>query len=584
MSNLHEYIIKSAQSYLTYLEDNNLGTEEIKIAKATLHSINMLDKHSKDIHKKYVLTLSLEQQIIATDYLQLYIDSLMIDLDLIEEKNYNERTHTLDIIFDNSNLQEETKEKFCKLLEDSNNILLHNNIANHTKLFVDLKFLVKNILSFCCQELNLCLPNTRPLELKIKLESYINNEQKNAIEGIFNNPISYIWGISGSGKTQVVLFSCLLNIITQNKKALILAPTNTALEQIFTALINKCDTKGIARTKFLRLGMPSSEFLSHYPEVCIQGDDEDSKKESTRLFNIPNLKDRLAECLIIGLTLDSFIKRYQILSTLDFAHIFLDECAFSPLIKLIAPLQLNTPITLLGDHKQLMPICLMDNNTITTKNNEVCLWSLNALFIESMLNNHDKLHLANNHDEILFKDIANYKLTITHRYGDNLAQILDRYVYHNNLRGVGKETQIYFIDSKVYGQGYSYIASSNNESLAEANAILSIARNLGEYAVITPFKDQQKLLVRKGLQRSRVFTIHKSQGKEFDCIVFSPVKFSKFMTNSMYKSALFSLNVAISRLRQSLIIVCDYDFWVKKQGQLISSLLQIAKPYHNGHL
>ncbi|RDU70724.1 hypothetical protein CQA66_07750 [Helicobacter aurati] len=583
MSTLHDYIIKSAQDYLAYLEENNLGREEIKITKAIIHSKNIPhSENPQETRQQNTLILSLEQPLLAVDYLQLSIGSTSIDLDSYEKKHYNELTRTLHIPLTDTTLQ-----TALHLLEQesdmnlSNTNTLDNNIAKYLKLFVDLKFLVSNILSFCQQKLHLALPSQKPLSLTIPLDSYINVQQQKALKGIFSSPMSYIWGISGSGKTQVVLFFALLNIIMQQKKALILAPTNTALEQIFTALITKCDVKGIAREKFLRLGMPSHDFLQHYPEVCIHTDEEESKQaESTKLFASPNLKDRLQECLVIGLTLDSFVKRYQILSTLNFAHIFLDECAFSPLIKLIAPLQLNIPLTLLGDHKQLMPICLMDTKTISAEKHEVCLWNLNALFIESLLRDHTGLHHAHNHDEITFQNIAHYKLTVTHRYGNNLAQILDGHVYCNGLQGKGEQTEIYFIDSKQYGKPYHYATSSNNENIAEANAIMTIINDFADYAVLTPFRDQQKLLLRKGVPRNRVFTIHKSQGKEFDCIIFSPVKFSMFMTNSMNKGALFALNVAISRLKKKLIIVCDYNFWLQKKGQLIASLLQIAKPYN----
>ncbi|RDU60366.1 AAA domain-containing protein [Helicobacter sp. MIT 14-3879] len=584
MSHLHDYIINSAREYLNYLEEYNLGIEKIKIFKATLcfkTTTNTPIISSESTEQCNTIVLVLEQSLFATDYLQLYIGNAAIDLDSIEKKNYNELTRTLSITFEENTLQ-----KKIRNIESKANISISsNNILQYLNLFVDLKFLVKNILSFCQQKLHLALPSAKPIALKISLDSMVSNEQKEAIKGIFSHPISYIWGISGSGKTQIVLFSCLLNIISQQKRALILAPTNTALEQIFISLIKKCDAKGILRSRFLRLGMPSNDFLQHYPEVCLQSDDEESdkknlKQKDTMLFATQNLKERLQDCYVVGLTLDSFVKRYQILSMLDFVHIFLDECAFSPLIKIIPPLHLNIPLTLLGDHKQLMPICLMNEAIIKSQKHSVCLWSLSTLFLESMLQNHIDLHHTNNHDSIQFQKIAHYKLTTTHRYGNNLAQILDKYIYHNGLQGRGATTEVYYIDSKSYGEKHQYGVSQHNESIAEANAIVNIIRDFRDYGVLTPFRDQQKLLIAKGIPRNHVFTIHKSQGKEFDTIIFSPVKFSKYMTDSYNQSALFTLNVAISRLKRELILVCDYDFWIRRSGQLICSLLQIAKPYN----
>ncbi len=589
MQPLQSYLLQGATSYLEFLEQTNQGIEEIHILRIRMEKYD-------------TLLLELDRMLFGTDYLQVYIQDFIIDIDSFEEKSFNEPTKTLRLKFSDSlltTLLDETTQnnKEVKLSKDSIiSYLLGDNykkeVPKHLRIFNDLKFLVKNIRDFLNKDsLKLALPTTKPIELKITLDSHISKEQQEAIKGIFTHPISYVWGISGSGKTQVVLFNCLLNLITQNKKTLILAPTNTALEQIFIALITQGDRKGLPRYKFLRLGMPSSDFLQNFPDVCLQADEKDSKEELESnnelqsLFKPQTLKERLQECLVIGVTLDSFVKRYAQLCELEFSHIFLDECAFSPLIKLIAPLTLNTPITLLGDHKQLMPICHMQDSDIQTKHFEVCVWSLNTLFLEILFNNHAILHAQHNYDDITFNSIAHYKLTTTHRYGNNLAHVLDRHVYHNGLNGKGLPTEIYYIDSTSFGPNYEYNAQNNrNESMGEANAITALTQILiDEYAILTPFRDQQKLLISKRIPKHSVFTIHKSQGKEFDTIIFSPVKFSKYMTDSYNKAALFALNVAVSRLKKKLIIVCDYSSWIRRQGQFITALLQNAKPYPLSH-
>ncbi len=583
MQILQQYLIQGATSYLEHLEQNNLGIEEIPILDVRI------ERHN-------ILLLGLERTLLTTDFLQLYIYDYMIDIDSFQEKSFNELTRVLKLQFHDSLLQKLVDTFMQKAQQNAIELSIELNIHSilaylignngkkhvppHLKVFSDLKFLVKNIKDFCTQDaLHLALPQKKPIPLKIHLDSYINQEQKTAIQGIFTHSISYIWGISGSGKTQVVLFTCLLNLIMQHKKALILAPTNTALEQIFIALITQGDKKGLQRYKFLRLGMPSSDFLQNFPDVCLQSDEKE--EEQLSLFKPQTLMERLQECLIIGVTLDSFVKRYAQLRDLDFAHIFLDECAFSPLIKLIAPLSLNVPITLLGDHKQLMPICLMEDSLIKNKNHAACVWNLNTLFLEAFFDAHQILHTKNNHDDMAFDAIAHYKLTTTHRYGDNLAQVLDKHVYCNGLRGVGLPTELYYIDSLMFGPNYQYNPHNpRNENLGEVNAIIMLIRTMSDnYAILTPFRDQQRLLVAKGANKHNVFTIHKSQGKEFDTIILSPVKYSKYMTDSHNKAALFALNVAVSRLKKRLIIVCDYRFWKYKQTQFIGALLQNAKPY-----
>lgn len=567
MEDLQKYLIKSASDYFEYLDKNNLGLDEIKILDARLLGND-------------TLLLSLENNLITMDFLQLYIYGILIDIDLAEKKSFNDLTRTLELKFGQNILNNIARELNITLDNPSSliSIFADTKIHENIELFVDLKFLVKNIQTFCEQEsLNLNLPTTKPLAFSLPFESHISNEQKQAIKGIFTHPISYIWGISGSGKTQIVLLYALLNIIAQNKKALILAPTNTALEQIFTSLIMQCDKRGIRRQRFIRLGMPSAEFLQKFPDVCESSDEEEI---TNQLFKAPTLKERLQECFVIGITLDSYAKRHQIFDKLEFAHIFLDECAFSPLIKIIPPLHLNVPLTLLGDHKQLMPICLMDDKKITESYHEISLWNLNTLFLEEFFDSYQALYKRHNYEDIEFKNIAHFKLTTTHRYGNNLAQILNHHVYFNGLSGMGLPTQIYYIDSTQFGRTYQH-GDERNESQAEAKAISSMLTKarLKDYAVLTPFRHQQQLIIKHGNIRTKVFTIHKSQGKEFDTIIFSPVKFSRYLTDSTNKAALFALNVAISRLRKELIIVCDYHLWLKKKGQFLCSLLQIAKPY-----
>ncbi|HFA47710.1 MAG TPA: hypothetical protein ENJ95_01685 [Bacteroidetes bacterium] len=39
------------------------------------------------------------------------------------------------------------------------------------------------------------------------------------------------------------------------------------------------------------------------------------------------------------------------------------------------------------------------------------------------------------------------------------------------------------------------------------------------------------------------------------------------------------INTAVSRAKKNLIIVCNQDFWMRQQGQLLKDLLTISQPY-----
>ena len=106
-----------------------------------------------------------------------------------------------------------------------------------------------------------------------------------------------------------------------------------------------------------------------------------------------------------------------------------------------------------------------------------------------------------------------------------------------------------------------------------------ILKNFEDYAVITPFVKQKKLLSECGVSYRTVWTIHGSQGQEFDTVIFSPVMLHHHLTDSHNINAAYALNVAISRIKKQLIIVCDKAYWLKFRGQFLSEILANALPF-----
>ena len=102
----------------------------------------------------------------------------------------------------------------------------------------------------------------------IQIFNNCSEEQINAIKTSLTKPISYIWGAPGTGKTQYVLTNSVLNYTIKNKKVIIVAPTNNALEQVMSSLIKVTDKVGVSRNKIIRLGTPTKKFFNDYPEIC----------------------------------------------------------------------------------------------------------------------------------------------------------------------------------------------------------------------------------------------------------------------------------------------------------------------------
>ncbi|MCE3048074.1 AAA domain-containing protein [Helicobacter sp. faydin-H23] len=533
-------LIHSAQIYYDFLEQHGLGVEKIRIKSFQFEN-----------QRLYIF---LGQKLYSTDSLLLRCngrDFYISDEDEIVLLSYDEQKQIL-------------------LLE----FLIPTTNFQDFELLSDLKFLIMNVKNFF-SSFEIALPSEMPIKIdddEIPSERLSEN-QIQALRMIFSSPLSYVWGAPGSGKTQRVLFEALLLLIKKNKKVALVAPTNNALELALKTIIKKADDLGMERHLFLRLGVPSAEFLALYPECC---DSSVLDKKQVSLFSYSNPKERMDQACVIAMTLDGFIKRYGAMK-IKFDHLFLDECGFAPLAKVCALCANTSPLSMLGDHKQLMPVCEMPSKELEQEP-KAKLWNLSALYLESFFGLKEEVFLQK---QLSLKYTKTISLKRTYRYGDNLAQILDRFVYKNGLRGKEGESEVYFVDcARFQGIGLRGEFDVGHTNAKEIEAIKTLFPLLDhDYAVITPFVKQRQALISNGLNYERVFTIHRSQGQEFNDVVFSPVKLHYHLSDSNNPLALQALNVAISRVKKRLIVVCDVQFWRKHPHQFLTQILNIAKEW-----
>lgn len=600
---------------------------------------------------------------------------------------------------------------------------LHN--AN-LRVIADMKFLVARVRTWFEQRGDsLQLPDkVSTLEQKsVTLESFgtvqPSRDQLTAIRTILTKPFSYIWGAPGTGKTQLVLANVVIQYVRQNKRCLILAPTNTALEQVMKGVLHMSDAAGIPREKFLRLGHTSKWFAEQYPQVCesmgIQSQrmqldkqirvvrsvmkkeksvsDDIVPKLETAFEKLKQLKELIAvatekntgqklikkllkevkdgmsvhpqtEALaktlepdafdstlsfldkfilqqkrdeavmqaraieiamtpeaelkvmlqelekarnkmtgsneqahrasVVAATLDSYLHRFVAEEDdLNVDHIFLDEAGYACCAKALVLMKGNVPVTFLGDHLQLPPVCEMNDYEFQTEEQrDVFMWSKSAIHLAKLFEqSKDEAYQSYvTNEETLSRNLSRTDLRYTHRFGDNLANVLNEYVYQNGFASdSGKgETDIFFVHTETpVPQPRNENDKASRESEPEAVAIKQFLQTTGitDYAILTPYINQVKLLGKqlpRDRNEGRILTVHGAQGKEWENVILSVVDTDKkWFTDSKFAKTrgLFLLNTAVSRAKRRLIIFCNVPHWKKQNGQLIKGLLDVAEEW-----
>ncbi len=327
----------------------------------------------------------------------------------------------------------------------------------------------------------------------------------------------------------------------------------------------------------------------HLDNGTVQANYERLKLERSRLENY-STEQRLKNVSIVGATLDTYLYRFKE-EQLNVDHIFLDEAGYSNIIKALTLFNQDVPVSFLGDHMQLPPVCEISKRDI--QNNEtyrpVMVWDQSAIFLEDLFEQDDLNPIVErylNNANASFNLLKKENLTGTFRFGNSLASVLQTFVYpegFNSRRTDETEIIVYHVHN------LPKFRNGTRKNLSEVNAITSLIKSNftpdDSVAILAPYTAQVRAIGNElpaYLQNNKVLTVHKSQGQEWATVIYSVCDIGNgkqpWFTDSQnpLSNGLNNINTAISRTKKTLIIVCDSLAWKEREGQLITGVLKAA--------
>ena len=310
-----------------------------------------------------------------------------------------------------------------------------------------------------------------------------------------------------------------------------------------------------------------------------------------------SVSERMTYCRVTGMTLDALIGRFRETPP-SFDHLFLDEAGYASFIKSLSLFRHGSPVTMLGDHKQLPPIVEMNDEDFDSEQYQsVRLWGSSAVYVETAFRPEwtrneliGALIATQQGEEPPSCHTRRVHLLTSRRFGSNLCAILDDLFYQFGFQSAHVEDlDIRFVHARRTAEN-----PGRRKAPEEVEAIANLLTRgmlAEDFAIITPYRAQQGLLgmaMPELRHQDRVLTIHKSQGREWDTVIVSVVDSSRGQrpwftdTNNPESGGHQVMNTAVSRARKRLVIVCEESFWRNhrdRDNQLISRLHDVASPF-----
>lgn len=406
-------------------------------------------------------------------------------------------------------------------------------------------------------------PQISPSSGPVEFLGNLNQDQRQAVTSALSAPdFAVILGPPGTGKTAVIV-ELLAQLAKEGKRALVVSVTNTAVDNIVERLLDEGHKFGIRFGNWFKI----RERAMQIALINIVTNEED--KALAAVEKMSSAAAVLTTCSSASLDLVK-AGRFDVVLFEESSQIRMQD-AFSALVQ-------AEKAVIIGDEQQLPPVSPLHRQVSSLL--DVAL---------------DTLRRQNLARELVTQ------LKTQYRMQKQICNLINRMFYDNALksdpitdmrpklpncseytglpqldRALHPDFAIAVIDVEGVEEhrGYSVL---NRANLVVDSMICRCLRSSGltsnQIGVITPYKEQQRLLSSNLRDLAEVGTVDSFQGQERDIVILDFVRANP--DNDVgFTLQPNRLNVALSRARQKLIIVANLPTFLghDRFSQLIESI------------
>ncbi len=443
---------------------------------------------------------------------------------------------------------------------------------------------------------------------------HLDRSQKKAFLAALDHDFSLIWGPPGTGKSFTLASIIYALYKLGEERTVVCCLSNVAVDQLLCKLLDILDPEGveIKPGNIYRAGrsmdsrvigtdylFPKDEITQQLRDTIKQNQEKIKrlkeqkleKSEKSILLKAENkeLREKLREhteflvksSRLVFSTISNFVLSTTLYES-KFDNLIVDEASMMAMPSLLAlGHNISKRIIMVGDFQQLSPISIVKDDLL-----------MDSVFEMSGVNIRNTSHPALN------------QLLNQRRSNEKIVDLINRTFYQGKLIPAAKPNEDLINTEpfpgrvialkKVADGAVRYTKGGTRQNKVFAENVMSILDKLNmdkeadfSIGIITPYRGQVSLLRALKYERKydenfnkriKIGTIHTFQGSECDVIIFDMVDCSVLENGKPNKiGRLYSgndgerlLNVAVSRARHKLIVVCDPEYIKNIPGNTIT--------------